>query len=96
MAVSLGPDRTVTDPFGGLGDLLARRLRTPGPAEDSFADDPLRMLRAVRFVAQLGLAPDADSSGSIAASGRTPLPPIARKLATGPCSGATTLTRRVR
>ena len=57
MAVSLGPDRTVTDPFGGLGDLLAGRLRTPGPAVDSFADDPLRMLRAVRFVAQLGLAP---------------------------------------
>ena len=60
MAVSLGPDRTVTDPFGGLGDLLARRLRTPGPAVDSFADDPLRMLRAVRFVAQLGLEPDDD------------------------------------
>jgi poly(A) polymerase len=58
MAVSLGPDRTVTDPFGGLGDLLAGRLRTPGPAVDSFADDPLRMLRAVRFVAQLGLLPD--------------------------------------
>jgi poly(A) polymerase len=58
MAVSLGPDRTVTDPCGGLGDLLARRLRTPGPAVDSFADDPLRMLRAVRFVAQLGLTPD--------------------------------------
>jgi poly(A) polymerase len=60
MAVSLGPDRTVADPFGGLGDLIRRRLRTPGPAEDSFADDPLRMLRAVRFVAQLGLAPDDD------------------------------------
>jgi poly(A) polymerase len=58
MAVSLGPDRTVTDPFGGLGDLLARRLRTPGAAVDSFTDDPLRMLRAVRFVAQLGLTPD--------------------------------------
>jgi poly(A) polymerase len=57
MAVSLGPDRTVTDPFGGLGDLLAKRLRTPGSAADSFADDPLRMLRAVRFVAQLGLTP---------------------------------------
>jgi poly(A) polymerase len=57
MAVSLGPDRTVTDPFGGLGDLLARRLRTPGSAVDSFADDPLRMLRAVRFVGQLGLEP---------------------------------------
>jgi poly(A) polymerase len=60
MAVSLGPDRTVTDPFGGLGDLLARRLRTPGAAVDSFADDPLRMLRAVRFVAQLGLTPDVE------------------------------------
>ncbi|MEU2347665.1 CCA tRNA nucleotidyltransferase [Modestobacter sp. NPDC049651] len=58
MAVSLGPDRTVTDPFGGLGDLLARRLRTPGAAVESFADDPLRMLRAVRFVAQLGVTPD--------------------------------------
>ncbi|TFV67928.1 UNVERIFIED_ORG: CCA tRNA nucleotidyltransferase [Bacillus sp. AZ43] len=60
MAVSLGPDRTVTDPFGGLGDLLAGRLRTPGSPEDSFADDPLRMLRAVRFVAQLGLTPADD------------------------------------
>jgi poly(A) polymerase len=60
MAVSLGPDRTVTDPFGGLGDLIRQRLRTPGPAVDSFADDPLRMLRAVRFVAQLGLTPEDD------------------------------------
>jgi poly(A) polymerase len=60
MAVSLGPDRTVTDPFGGLADLLRKRLRTPGAAVDSFADDPLRMLRAVRFVAQLGLTPDDD------------------------------------
>jgi poly(A) polymerase len=60
MAVSLGPDRTVTDPFGGLGDLIRKRLRTPGPAVDSFADDPLRMLRAVRFVAQLGLTPEDD------------------------------------
>jgi poly(A) polymerase len=57
MAVSLGPDRTVTDPFGGLGDLLAGRLRTPGSPVDSFLDDPLRMLRGVRFVARLGLAP---------------------------------------
>jgi poly(A) polymerase len=60
MAVSLGPDRTVTDPFGGLGDLMRKELRTPGTAVDSFADDPLRMLRAVRFVAQLGLTPVAE------------------------------------
>jgi poly(A) polymerase len=67
MAVSLGPDRTVTDPFGGLGDLLAKRLRTPGSATDSFADDPLRMLRAVRFVAQLGLTPADDVVESMTA-----------------------------
>ena len=67
MAVSLGPDRTVTDPFGGLGDLLARRLRTPGAAADSFADDPLRMLRAVRFVAQLELTPVDEVVGAMTA-----------------------------
>jgi poly(A) polymerase len=52
MAVSL-PGHVFSDPHGGLQDLAARRLRTPGPAAESFADDPLRMLRAARFVAQL-------------------------------------------
>ncbi|MEO5878176.1 MAG: CCA tRNA nucleotidyltransferase [Streptosporangiaceae bacterium] len=42
------------DPFGGLDDLRARVLRTPGAPEDSFSDDPLRMMRAARFVSQLG------------------------------------------
>ncbi|HVE74382.1 MAG TPA: CCA tRNA nucleotidyltransferase [Mycobacteriales bacterium] len=48
------------DPFGGLQDLGAARLRTPGRPEDSFADDPLRMLRAARFASVLGFAVDAD------------------------------------
>jgi len=55
MAYSLGADHTFTDPFGGLADLKQRRLRTPGAPEDSLADDPLRMVRAVRFVSQLGV-----------------------------------------
>jgi len=44
----------------GLADLAARRLRTPLSPEVSFGDDPLRMLRAARFVATLGLEPDPD------------------------------------
>lgn len=46
------------DPFGGLADLRARRLATPRGPEQSFSDDPLRMLRAARFVARLDLTPD--------------------------------------
>lgn len=45
------------DPFGGMADLVAGVLRTPLDAEVSFSDDPLRMLRAARFTAGLGLEP---------------------------------------
>jgi len=57
MAVGLGPRRFV-DPYGGLAALAAGRLDTPAAPEESFADDPLRMLRAARFVAQLGFVPE--------------------------------------
>ncbi|MFJ2743065.1 CCA tRNA nucleotidyltransferase [Streptomyces sp. NPDC087440] len=52
MAVAL-PEKEFVDPHGGLEDLSAKVLRTPGTPEDSFSDDPLRMLRAARFAAQL-------------------------------------------
>ncbi|WP_147261249.1 CCA tRNA nucleotidyltransferase [Pseudonocardia hierapolitana] len=58
MAVELtGPERRFVDPYGGLAALSAGTLDTPAAPEDSFADDPLRMLRAARFVSQLGLTP---------------------------------------
>ncbi|MGW1228335.1 CCA tRNA nucleotidyltransferase [Streptomyces sp. NPDC001478] len=59
MAVAL-PQKEFIDPHGGLEDLAQRILRTPGTAEESFSDDPLRMLRAARFAAQLDfeVAPD--------------------------------------
>jgi poly(A) polymerase len=52
------PGREFVDPFGGLIDLRCRVMRTPGRPEDSFSDDPLRMLRAARFAAQLGFTVD--------------------------------------
>ncbi|WP_375546672.1 CCA tRNA nucleotidyltransferase [Streptomyces gossypii] len=52
MAVAL-PDKVFIDPHGGLEDLARRVLRTPGTPEESFSDDPLRMMRAARFAAQL-------------------------------------------
>jgi poly(A) polymerase len=55
MAVSL-PGREFVDPYGGVVDLAHRVLRTPGRPEDSFSDDPLRMMRAARFAAQLGFS----------------------------------------
>ena len=56
MALRL-PELELIDPFGGLADLAERRLRTPLDPEVSFADDPLRMLRAARFMAKLDLEP---------------------------------------
>ena len=64
MAVRL-PELTFVDPFDGLSDLAARRLRTPVAARQSFDDDPLRMMRAARFAAQLGFAVDEDALAAI-------------------------------
>lgn len=59
-AMLMDLDGTVIDPLGGRRDLESRLLRTPQPAVVTFSDDPLRMLRAIRFAAELDfeLAPD--------------------------------------
>ena len=57
MALRL-PDVTLVDPFDGLADLVAQRLRTPREPKISFDDDPLRMLRAARFIARFDLTTD--------------------------------------
>jgi len=57
MALRL-PEPELIDPYGGVADLAAGRLRTPLSPEESFSDDPLRMLRAARFIAAYGLTPE--------------------------------------
>ncbi|MBV7432386.1 CCA tRNA nucleotidyltransferase [Dermabacteraceae bacterium TAE3-ERU5] len=64
MAVSL-PDLEFIDPFNGLQDLADGLLRTPVEPGQSFSDDPLRMMRAVRFVAQLGFEIEAGTADAI-------------------------------
>jgi poly(A) polymerase len=59
MALAL-PEPELIDPYGGAADLVAKRLRTPLSPQESFSDDPLRMLRAARFIAGYGLEPDAE------------------------------------
>ena len=59
MALELSTDTLqLIDPFDGTADLAAGRLRTPVSPLQSFDDDPLRMLRAARFIAGYGLTPD--------------------------------------
>ena len=70
MAVSL-PGREVEDPYGGVVDLAHRVLRTPGRPEDSFSDDPLRMMRAARFAAQLGFTVRPGGGGGDDRDGRS-------------------------
>ena len=59
MALTL-PDLELVDVFDGREDLEARLMRTPASPEQSFSDDPLRMLRAARFASQLGFHVVAD------------------------------------
>ena len=58
MAIEV-PEPKLIDLYEGAADLAAGRLRTPLSPTESFSDDPLRMLRAARFIAGYGLAPDA-------------------------------------
>ncbi|MDN5756459.1 MAG: CCA tRNA nucleotidyltransferase [Arthrobacter sp.] len=57
MALRL-PELELVDPYGGFKDLEQGLIRTPGTPASSFSDDPLRMMRAARFAAQLGVTVD--------------------------------------
>ena len=67
LALSLNPDDfgRLLDPFGGMDDLQAGLIRTPLAPETTYSDDPLRMIRAIRFAAQLGFRIERDSLNAI-------------------------------
>jgi poly(A) polymerase len=60
LAIALQPAEfgTLIDPFGGMADLENKLIRTPLNPEETFSDDPLRMMRAIRFAAQLNFTID--------------------------------------
>lgn len=66
MALEIGEKENIfVDPFGGLKDLVAKKIRTPISAEELFSEDPLRMMRAARFAAQLGFDVDEEVISAI-------------------------------
>ncbi|GAC1304724.1 MAG: HD domain-containing protein [Mucilaginibacter sp.] len=67
LAISLHPDSfgELLDPFGGVGDLKNQLIRTPLNAIETFSDDPLRMLRAIRFASQLNFKIDETAINAI-------------------------------
>jgi poly(A) polymerase len=75
-AMLMDLDGRVLDPLGGRADLERRLLRTPREPEQTFADDPLRMLRAVRFAAQLGFELDPAILPAMRARAARARPPV--------------------
>jgi len=67
MAISLNSSNygTLLDPFDGISDLQNKTIRTPLDPDVTFSDDPLRMMRAIRFSSQLGFEIEASSLASI-------------------------------
>ncbi|GAB5522287.1 MAG: HD domain-containing protein [Roseivirga sp.] len=67
LAISLneGSYGELVDPFDGVGDLKRKMIRTPLTPEQTFSDDPLRMMRAIRFAAQLNFDIEADTFEAI-------------------------------
>jgi poly(A) polymerase len=67
LAINLNTEKfgELLDPFGGIDDLKARLIRTPLDPDKTFSDDPLRMMRAVRFASQLEFTIDPETFASI-------------------------------
>jgi len=67
MAININKENfgQLTDPFNGIADLKKKQVRTPLPPDITFSEDPLRMMRAIRFASQLNFDIDPDTFQAI-------------------------------
>src|SRR5882757_10720872 len=72
LAISLHPDTfgDLLDPFGGIADLEQKLIRTPLNPAETFSDDPLRMMRAIRFASQLNFEIEQNTLDAITANAK--------------------------
>ncbi len=70
-AMAMSVDGRIIDPFGGKSDLAGRHLRAVGSPEQRFKEDPLRMLRAIRFACQLGFEIERETYAAILRRAKT-------------------------
>ncbi len=98
-ALAFRPDKGILDPYGGIADMQANKIRAVGDPDERFSEDALRILRACRFASELGYSIDTETykgmlknKGLLIKISAERITSELQRLLLGPCAGKTILT----